>query len=199
MKKFLKIMVLALLVAAMTLSLTGCGEEKKAENAVAKMFEAFQGSEFEEAKNYVNFDALSDGATGEMDLKTEMLMKNLFDRLEYKILSSQKIDGNKVEVAVEITAVDMKPVMQDYLKRALEYVFSNMGDSQPTDEEMEKKMEEFFVESASQPDLETVTNEVVVAVVKEDKDWKVQPDEEFVNALFGGLREATEDLSANFE
>ena len=45
---------------------------------------------------------------------------------------------------------------------------------------------------------ETVTNEVVIKVVKDDKEWKVVSDDAFVDAILGGLSVAAEELENAF-
>lgn len=200
MKK-IKSLIAIILTFVMILSLTGCGETKKAETAVNNMFAAFKSLDFEEAQKYVNIDDIKT-ADSEDDLtgNAEMFMKNLFDRLDYKIISSEKIDSSTVNVTTEITAIDMKPVLGEFFVAAMQYAFANaFADPQPTEEEANTKMEELFAASATKPDLATVTNEVVIKVVKEDKEWKIVSDDAFVDAILGGLASAAEELGKTFE
>ena len=68
-----------------------------------------------------------------------------------------------------------------------------------TEEETNKKMEEILVECASKPELATVTNEVDIKVVKtESKEWKIEADDTFVNALLGGLADAAKEMENAF-
>lgn len=200
MKKIFKTSVAIILNLALILGLTGCGEEKKAEKAVNSMFNAFQNLDFETAKNYVNLDDIKvseseDSVTG----NAEMFMKTLFGKLDYKILSSEKTDNNTVMVKTQITAIDMKPVMGEFFTNAMQYAFSNaFADPQLSEEETNKKMEEMFIESATKPDLATVTNEVNIKVVKADKTWKISADDTFTNALLGGLIDVAKDMENSF-
>lgn len=199
MKK-IKSLIAIILTLIMMLSLTGCGEIKKAESTVSNMFAAFKALDFEEAQKYVNIDDIKP-AESKDDLpgNAEMFMKNLFDRLDYKIISSEKIDSNTVNVTTEITAIDMKPVLGEFFVAAMQYAFSNaFANPQPTEEETNAKMEELFTASATKPDLATVTNEVVIKVVKDDKEWKVVSDDAFVDAILGGLSAAAEELENAF-
>ena len=190
-----KVIVAILMTIVLIFSLTGCGEIKKAENTVSQMFEAFQDLNFEEAKNYVDMEGIA--ATDDPEA-TKMFMEHIFDRLDYKILSSEKIDSNTVYVTTEITMLDMKPVLQEYLTAAIQYAFANaFAENPPTEEETEAKMEELFIESASKEGLETVTNEVVIEVVCTDDVWKVVSDDEFADALLGGMVSAMEEIEAS--
>ena len=201
MKKISKRFVALLLAMLMLVSLCACSSPtKEAEATVNGMFNAFQSLDFEKAQKYIN---VSDMKVSQVDddetTDYEMFMKTLFDRLNYTIISSEEVDSETVNVVVEITAVDMKVVLADYMVSALQYAFANaFADPQPTEEETDKKMEELFVQSATKENLATVTNEVTIKVVKEDGSWKVVSEDSLVDALFGGLIAATEALKDSF-
>lgn len=195
----IKTITALLLTLVIVLSLAGCGEIKKAETAVNAMFVAFKNLDFEEAQKYVNVEDIIN-TDNETDKNSKLIMETVFDKLNYEIISSEKIDNNTVFVKTKITATDMKPVMGVFFSKALEYAFSTaFSTPQPTEEETNKKMEEILIECASKPDLTTVTNEVDIKVIKvESNDWKIEADETFVNAVLGGLAEATKEMENAF-
>lgn len=196
MKKNIKRIIAVILLAAIATVTAGCGEIAKAEAAIDGMFGALIALDFEKANEFVDVDKL--GAETEGDsTDTKMFMRHLFDRLQYEIVASKKVDGENVDVTVKITAVDMKPVLAEYLAEALKYSFSvAFKDPQPTDEEMAEKMEDIFMKSATKDDLKTVTNEIVVRVTKTDGQWKVESGEALADALLGGLSAAGKELQA---
>lgn len=198
MKRF-KSIIAIILTLILILSLTGCGEIKKAETAVNGMFTAFKNLDFEEAQKYVNVDEITK-AGEEANENSMLIMETVFDNLSYEIISSEKVDSETVIVKTKVTATDMKPVLGEFLTKALEYAFSNaFANPQPTEEETDKKMEEILVECASKPDLATVTNEVDIKVIKtESKDWKIEADDAVVNALLGGLADAAKEMENAF-
>lgn len=205
MKKRLKSIVCLFVIAIMAFSLTGCGEIKKAEITINNTFAALKELDFETASNYINVDDImdTDGEADEEDdslsIDDSIIMENLFGKLEHKIISSEKIDKNTVVVKTEITAIDMKPILTEYLGKALQYAFANaFANLQPSEEETSKKMEELFIECISKDNLEMVTNEVDIKVIKIDKKWKVESAEELSSALLGGLSEAAEEISDSF-
>ena len=151
-------------------------------------------------KNYIDVDEIVNiSSEEETDQDTEMFMRNLFDKLEYEIIASEKIDSKTVNVMTSITAVDMKPVLSEFLLSALQYAFSTaFSDPEPTEEETEKKMEELFVTSVSKPDIARVTNVVMIKVVKTDDGWRIDADDALVNALLGNMKAATEELEKSF-
>ena len=202
MKKICKRLVALVLATLMLVSLCSCGSAtKKAEATVSGMFDAFKALDFEKAQNYIDVDKMKLSDVEENETTDyERFMKTLFDRLDYEIVSSEEIDAETVNVVVKITAVDMKVVLADYMTTALQYAFANaFADPQPSEEETNKKMEELFIASATKEDLTTVTNEVTVKVANEGGKWKVVSDDDFVDAMFGGLVAATKAISESFD
>ena len=197
--KRIKSIIATVLALVLLLSLTGCGEIKKAETAVNGMFTAFKNTDIEAAAKYVDVDEINASEDSSDSISTELVMKTIFNKLDYKIISSEKVDDTTVKVKTEITVTDMKPVLGEFFTNAMQYAFSTaFSNPQPTEEETNKKMEEMFIESASKEDLATVTNEVDITVVKtENNEWKVKSDDTF--ALLGGLITAGEELSKAFE
>lgn len=199
--KRIKSIIATVLALVLLLSLTGCGEIKKAETAVNGMFTAFKNTDIEAAAKYVDVDEINASEDSSDSISTELVMKTIFNKLYYKIISSEKVDDTTVKVKTEITVTDMKPVLGEFFTNAMQYAFSTaFSNPQPTEEETNKKMEEMFIESASKEDLATVTNEVDITVVKtENNEWKVKSDDTFADALLGGLITAGEELSKAFE
>ena len=198
MKKTTKNSISLLLAFTMLMSLTGCGEIKKAENTVVGLFDALKAADVEKVSEYMDADDFKVEGDDEDSIvsDTEMIIQNMFKQLDYKIISSEKKDDSTVIVTAEITNTDMKPVLGEFFAKALQYAFANaFSDSQDSDEESNKKMEEMLIESLNKPDLATVTNTAYITVVKtEDKSWKIDSDDAFLNALLGGLYEAVKDM-----
>ena len=199
--KRIKSIIATILALVLLFSLTGCGEIKKAETAVNGMFTAFKNTDIESAAKYVDVDEINASEDSSDSISTEFVMKTIFNKLDYKIISSEKVDDTTVKVKTDITVTDMKPVLGEFFTNAMQYAFSTaFSNPQPTEEETNKKMEEMFIESASKEDLATVTNEVDITVVKtENNEWKVKSDDTFADALLGGLITAGEELSKAFE
>ena len=199
MRKIKSLLAIVLMFALM-FTLAGCGEIKKAEATVNGMFTAFKNTDLDAASKYVNVDEINASEDKTDGISTEVVMKTIFDKLDYKILSSEKIDDDTVKVKTKITVTDMKPVLGDFFTKAMQYAFSTaFSDPQPTEEETNKKAEEIFIESASKDDLATVTNEVDIKVVKNKAgEWKVETDDTFANALLGGLLDAAKELGNAF-
>ena len=202
MKKYSKIISLIVAMVIMVTMFAGCGEIKKAEKTVNSAFTALKTLNFENASEYMDIDELiksEDEENGALSLDSQVILEPLFSKLEYEIISSEKIDKNTVIVKTKITAIDMKPVLNEFIKKAFEYAFANAFLSpQPSEEETDAKMIEMFVECVSKEDLAMVTNEIDIKVVKVDKKWRIEPADELSNALLGGLVKAAEEISNSF-
>ena len=86
----IKSITAAFLTFVLILSLTGCGEIKKAETAVNGMFVAFKNLDFEEAQKYVNVEDITN-TENDTDDNSKLIMETVFDNLNYEIISSEKL------------------------------------------------------------------------------------------------------------
>lgn len=201
MKKNVKRIIALLMVITMILSLTACGEIKKAEATINNTFAALKALDFDTAATYLNLDDImtTDDAEESLDLDKNLFMESIFGKLSHEIISSEKVDENTVIVKTKISTIDMKPVIGDYFSKALQYAFASaFADPQPTEEETTKKMTDLFIECISKENLAMVSNEVDIRVVKVDDSWKIESENELSNALLGGLLIALEELSNSF-
>ena len=196
----IKRIVISAMAFMLLFMLTGCGEIKKAETTVNSMFAAFKKLDFAEIEKYVDLEDIKvSDSDSELTGNVELFMKTLFGKLDYKIVSSEKADNNTVIVKTQITAIDMRPVMGDFIKNAMQYAFTNaFADAQSGKEDTDAKMEKMFIECATKPDLATVTNEVAIKVVKVDQSWEIQTDDLFTNAIFGGMLDVAKDMEKSF-
>ncbi len=212
-----KFMTLVFLVCVSAL-LSGCGEVRNAENTVNGMFAALKSLDIEEMQKYVDIEDVAEildmkdlinekKQNNEVDETIKTFLENILGNLSYEIVSSEKIDRNKVVVKTKITATDMEPVMHEIVEKIIEHAFENafssaFSDSELTREEKSKKEEEanekiekILVECTAKPDLAVVTSEAEIKVVRaENKKWKIEADENLVNALFGGLADVKKEM-----
>lgn len=197
MKRVLKTITAIILVLATVLTLSACGATAKAESAVNGMFRAFKRLDFDAAEKYVDVDAFNLSELGnDLSGNTELFMRYLFGKMSYKIISSEEIDENKVEVKTEVTAVALGPVLVKFIGASMEYSLSNLfADPKPTDEEVAEKMEEIMKEIVADEGLKMTTTEVVVQVVQENGKWRVSSEDTLVDALFGGITDALADIA----
>jgi len=183
-----KKIVAILLSLVMAFSMVGCSPARKAEKTVDKMFSAIERADFQAAEKYIdlgNFDPeqLDESPVGEADV----YVKCLLDSVEHEIISSEEIDENTVNVTVDVTTVALGPVLGDFATEAMAYALSSAFDDKPSEEEISKDMAKLFKEVMSKDDLKMNTNEVVIKVVKDDKNWTIAGEDTLVSIIFGDV------------
>lgn len=211
MKKSLKtilIIILAIIVVAIII----CGgyfltiklQEKSALKAVDSMFAALKIGNEEEIKQYINIEE----AENEEDNKTEKneveesaesfiddekMAKAMMQNLNYEVISTDtKI--NNCTVKLNVSNKDFKTAIQNYIGQAFALAISSAFGGM-TDEEMNAKMEEYFVQQFNLEDLQTMTNEVTLSMKKENGKWNIDYNkDELLNAIMPGYSEVMESL-----
>ncbi len=199
MKNFKQITAL-LLVFVLAFAFVSCGDDavKEAEKTVHNMFSALKAFDLEALNKFVeDSEDITDADDALLTGNTEEIVKAMFGGVEYKIVSSEQIDEDTVNVKTSITAIDMKPVFKDFFASAMQLAFTSAF-SNMSEDELTAKMEEMLLEKITAPDLDKITTEVILEVSKEDGVWKVDADDNFANALMGGLEEAVEEIQSSF-
>lgn len=178
----LLLVVLAIVTALLLLPATP-------EKTVDGMLNSLKNADFESVNKYVNYDEIVNNAEMlqnlEMDQETQSL---LFDKLTWKFLNISK-EENTASVEVEITNKDFNQIISTYTQEALKIAFS--GESFTQEEQINKLKEQLKNEENT---TRTVTT--TIQLVKQDGKWKVQPDENLINALLPGLQEAVNYLNS---
>ena len=178
----LLLVVLAIVTALLLLPATP-------EKTVDGMLNSLKNADFESVNKYVNYDEIVNNAEMlqnlEMDQETQSL---LFDKLTWKFLNLSK-EENTASVEVEITNKDFNQIISAYTQEALKIAFS--GESFTQEEQINKLKEQLKNEENT---TRTVTT--TIQLVKQDGKWKVQPDENLINALLPGLQEAVNYLNS---
>ncbi|MDD4067092.1 MAG: hypothetical protein PHH22_03870 [Clostridia bacterium] len=201
MKKIIIIVVSLLLIFVCIFALSGFIQIKQAEATVTGMFDALKHGDTEKTAKYINLDDLKNPTLESDSLSndTDLLIKNAFNNLDYKIITSELKDSTTVIVKTEITNINMSTVRTEFFKEVMEYAFTAMFyDPQPTEQENKAKMEEFLVTTLTRPDIPTVTNTINITVSKtKDNSWKIQVDNAFLETILGDLLRLTSEKENN--
>lgn len=123
------------------------------------------------------------------------LAKEMFNKLECEILSAEDVDSDNVRLHVKIKAVNMQPVMVTWIQNLMQKAMT-LGESvaQMSEEEQTKLAMDGLIEAVQQSGEELLESEVDVNVTWVDGAPKIQSDRAFINALTGGLLDASEGL-----
>jgi len=129
-------------------------------------------------------------------LESEELLKQFFAKLDYKIVSSN-VEENIATVKTEITNIDLKNVIGEYVKRAMAIVFENAfkpEGEQLTEEAIQEQGIQILNDILKESQDKTVTNTVDIKLTKNEDGWKITMDETLQSALTGGLTDAIKDM-----
>ena len=205
MKKLLKTVTAAVLALAIALSVAACGAKQdpvqEAQATVEGMFQAFQTLDLEALAQYTGDAGFLNDDLGLDELPGDGMafMQNLLGRMSYEILNAELADEDTVFVNTKVSAIDMKPVLGQFLAEAMEYAFAHMfDDPAPSEEQLAAEMMKILADQLTDPDLAMMTTEVLVEVNRTENGWTVNGTETLANAVLGGLEEAAEELSASF-
>jgi hypothetical protein len=90
--------------------------------------------------------------------------------------------------------VALGPVLGDFVTEAMAYALSSAFEERASEEEINKEMAKIFKEAISKDDLKTNTSEVVIKVVREDKEWRVAAEDTLVDLIFGDISDLVETI-----
>ena len=191
MKRKLSIIVSVILILSLILS--ACGIKKDGPSSTVKTaIESFKTEMVDIPED--TFDGLSEfPMLGEL---IEALMKKMQD-FDYKI-AGEKLsdDGTRAVVAVKITTYPFGEVFTESVEEIFAQVFLSAfsGDS----DGLSKAIGSFIQKMISLQD-KTYSKDVTLKLVKKDDVWRVEKlkdNEEFMDAVFGGLQTAGSELES---
>ena len=121
----------------------------------------------------------------------------IFEKLDYKINSST-IEGDFTLVKVEITTVDMSATFQQFLTEMFKFAFEQAFEAETMSEpEVEEKIAALFKTALDDHQDKRVTNTVDMKLYQEGQQWKLELENEFLNAIMGNLLEANGQQRGN--
>lgn len=182
-----------LLVIVMSM-LSACGGEKP-DTAVTNGLNAVKALDTKTMQAYFDaegMESFEENNVSESNDQDETL-KKLLSKMEYSITETKE-DGDKAVVTADITAVDMKLLMGEYMQDMLGLAFSGISE-----DEMEIKAEEMMVDLFSREDNATITTTVDFQLKKADDSWKIQLSDELLDAILGGLISYGNQLNDAFD
>ncbi len=176
----------------MVLTLMACGgtsSDNGPKTVVKDFFQALKDGDVKTASSYL---VESDDTLG--DEKQEEMLKTLFENLTYEIQSSDVKEDTAV-IKTKITTVDLGIVFQDILAEVMTKALEMAGnDEESSQQEIEQLFVDLLNEKTKDPDVEKVTNEVEIKLVKKENQWLIEGDDAFINAITGNLMEAMQGL-----
>lgn len=166
---------------------TACSSAPSPQDTVQKFFNALQQKNFEEAQSYINGE--KSPITYDSEEQKEII-ENFLDKINCEILSSE-IKGDNATVKVKITAPDLLRIATKAISEMLPLAFATaFSDDPSSQEEMNKMLLQYFVNSLNDPNVPSVVTETTISLTKTENKWLIEPSADFLNALTGNMQEA---------
>lgn len=196
---------LALLLGlSLLLGLAACGARTSAQETTEKGLAALRDWNVLALPQYWNTDSLSLEdleSFGQVSQDLESLGLSLEDvaglaqpmtrHLSWQVISAQEdAAAGTATVTVELTNLDMAPILGQFLQTALGDALGSAflsQDQQPTQEELLQQYLQTLTDLLNQEDLDTKTITVDVSLTLVEGQWKITLDEALLDALSGGL------------
>lgn len=189
MKKILSF----ILIAAMIITMTACGSKGETpEQAVKGALDAIKKADKAQASKYIDYDTLMQSGEENNDAESEEMVKLIFTNLSYNIISSS-VNEDKATVKVEITNTDVSKVFEEFMPEMVTLAFSGLNE-----EQMNVKSMEIFKELIGREGNQTVTDTIDIALEKKDNTWKVNLDDDAIDAILGGMLSTATAMSDAF-
>ncbi|CEN77921.1 DUF4878 domain-containing protein [Paraclostridium sordellii] len=175
-----KIKLMLMIVLSMTI-LTACGGDSPTK-VVDSYFKELKSGKNTQAANHLfanveNKEDKGDKKDSKMDKNTEEAVKLYLSKLDAKVLS-EKIDGDKATVEVEVKGLNFAQLMVEVIQDNLANVF---GGEQPTDDQLNAQLLEKVKNGKPQ------TRKGKINLTKSDKGWQIKQDENLTSLVLGGM------------
>lgn len=191
MKRAIKIIASVLAALVITMGFSACGSANSPQAAVKGVFEAVKKQDLEKAEKYIDLAQVRAFITEKAQVSdADAVIKELGKKLEYEIISTEKVDDNTAKVKTKITSVDMAAVMKNYFSQKLQNSISSLfGAASDT-----AQGDALFIQCLTDESVGTVTKEAEITVKKGEDGWKVSADSTFNDAFTGGLKSTAETI-----
>lgn len=186
----MKKLVTSFFIIAMIFMLTACenvsGMETEAETpeqAISNIILAIKEVNAQELTRYGAKELI--GSTDELNNTRN---KEIFETLEFNIKSTEETEDS-AKIKVELKTKDLTSIPQDYADKSamLTKENNNLGENKLDDVAMKQKFSDLLVNLIDKCEYTEFKEEVDVYLTKEDKNWKLELDAKFQNAIYGNM------------
>ncbi|MBK5242551.1 DUF4352 domain-containing protein [Clostridium sp.] len=184
--KILKIVA----VIIFSLSFVACGAKPDA--TVKNFFTSVQKSDIAAMVNYINKDVNEDSFQYE-DADQEKVIKSVFSKVSYEIVSFS-VTGKTAVVKTRVTSIDLPKIYGQLMTDMLPTLFAQAlsGETEDADAQIMTS----FINSLNDPNVSKTTVDVDIKLIKGDKGWLIEVNDDLENALTGNMSKAlASDLS----
>ncbi|MDO4563587.1 MAG: hypothetical protein Q4C12_07105 [Clostridia bacterium] len=165
---------------------------EEAEHAFSEMMAAFNELRYDDALKYVRTE---DAAKFNFSDETQSAFyETMFAHMKTKIESSEQTENGGILLSATVTAPDMMPIFGEIFTR---YIDSSIEASEPQSigSDWRTRNEEILREMTSAENTIMKDTAVSVNMVNDSGSWKVVFDDSLMNAMLGGISEASMAIS----
>ncbi|NLX76753.1 MAG: DUF5105 domain-containing protein [Clostridiaceae bacterium] len=195
-----KLLTLVAVVLLFSLMLTACGKGEAPDEAVKNALTAVKNIDWKTVQKYFGTEELFNGSDSGDLTEDEETLRLIFGNLDFNIISAD-VNKNTATVKTELTNVDMSKIFEEYFQEAMALALENAfaGDDTMSDEELEAQIFQLLIDLLEREGNETVTSTVDIKLSKQGNSWIIDADDEFLDAMMGGLFSLSEELEDTFE
>lgn len=176
--------ILAVLIVAvlLTIMIVTSSDPKKSVDGFLTYLKA---GDFEKAKEFMTGDEMFNNQ--KIDEETQKL---LFDKINWKV-KKVTVENNNATVELEVTNKDFQIIISNCMKKALENLKTAILGGSLEAQDMEK----YFIEELKNEQVQTKTQTKNIKLIKDKDKWKIESNDELVEALLPELQQAVNSLN----
>ncbi|KAJ49580.1 uncharacterized lipoprotein YehR (DUF1307 family) [Clostridium tetanomorphum] len=191
MKTIFKKLMPAIFIAILSISLMGCGA--KPDETAKNFLEAIKQQDIQKAASLVK-DNSSKKELKFDNKEQEKIVKAIFSKVDYSLGEVEK-KGDTATVKASITSIDLPKITGKMITELLPTMMSQAFSEGKVDEKKQETMVlEHMLKSINDAKAAKTKTDVTIKLVKNDKGWLIEPNEELINALTGNFYSATKQL-----
>ncbi|ACQ53482.1 DUF4878 domain-containing protein [Clostridium botulinum] len=187
MKSTFKKLMPIIFIAILSISLTGCSP--KPDETVKGFFGALKQQDIKKASTFINVNSFyKELKVDEFDSKEqEKIVKAVLSKFDYSLGDVEK-NGNTATAKVSVTSIDLGKITIKTIDKILPNLIDEAFSQGKIDEKKQQAVIiQHMLNSINDPNAPKIKTNINVKLVKGDKGWLIEPDEELANALSGNL------------
>lgn len=157
------------------------------------IFNAIKSGDEETLKQYLDEENTTQDEESTNE-ETKEMQKIMLSNLNYELISSD-ISLKECVVKLNISNKDLNKVFSNYMQKAFSLAFSQAF-GKITEEEMNEQMKQYLQEQYNSDEIETVTSELTITMIRQNGKWNMNTDnEQLINAILPGYKGLMETLN----
>jgi azurin len=171
-------------VIVCSFSLVACGAKPDA--TVKNFFASAQKADIVSMANYISKDTNKESFKY-TEADQEKIVKSVLSKLSYEIVSSS-VTGKNAVVKTKVTSIDLPKIYGKLITDMLPTLFTQALAGKEA--EAQAQIMTAFTNSINDPNVAKTTTDVDIKLIKNDKGWVIETNDDLQNALTGNMAKA---------